>query len=83
MAKDAGVDDALLDTTFKVIVQNADVIANGTDGTEKTPRIMVNISESGTDESKNGTDARMNGTDEISREDPILNLMSQNKRIST
>lgn len=73
-------------TTFKVIVQNADVIANGTDGTdgtEKTPRILVNISESGTDESKSGTDAGRNGTDEISREDAILNLMRQNKRIST
>lgn len=44
---------------------------------------MVNISESGTDEAKSGTDAGMNGTDEISREDAILNLMRQNKRVST
>ena len=55
-------------TTFKVVVQNADVIENGTDVTDK--------SEFGTD---NGTD---NGTDEMSREDAIVNLMRKNKRIS-
>jgi len=58
-------------TTFKVIVQNADVIENGTDGTDK--------SEFGTD---NGTDGTNSGTDEISREDAIVNLMRKNKRIS-
>ena len=65
-------------TTFKVVVQNADVIENGTDGTDKTPEIIVNTMESGTD----GTDKSEFGTDEISREDAIVNLMSENKRIS-
>ena len=39
-------------TTFKVVVQNADVIANGTDGTDKIPGIIVNNTGNGT----NGTD---------------------------
>ena len=69
-------------TTFKVVVQNADVIENGTDGTDKTPEIVVHTTESGTDgtdKSEFGTDS---GTDKISREDAILNLMRNNKRIS-
>ncbi|MDE6785476.1 MAG: HTH domain-containing protein [Muribaculaceae bacterium] len=48
-------------TTFKVGVHNADVIENGTDGTDKTPRIIVNTTESGTDKFEFGTD---NGTNE-------------------
>ena len=73
-------------TTFKVVVQNADVIENGTD---KTPGIIVNTTESGTDGTDksefgtdNGTDGTDSGTDEISREDAIVNLMRKNKRIS-
>ena len=68
-------------TTFKVVVQNADVIEKGTDGTDKTPGIIVNTTGSGTDgtdKSGFGTD----GTDKISREDAIVNLMRKNKRIS-
>ncbi|MDE6552026.1 MAG: hypothetical protein K2K98_03550, partial [Muribaculaceae bacterium] len=48
-------------TTFKVVVQNADVIENGTNGTDKTPGIIVNTTESGTDKFEFGTD---NGTNE-------------------
>ena len=73
-------------TTFKVVVRNADVIENGTD---KTPRIIVNTTESGTDGidksefgTDNGTDGTDSGTDETSREDAIVNLMRRNKRIS-
>lgn len=29
-------------TTFKVVVENADVIESGSDGTEKTPHVIVN-----------------------------------------
>ena len=69
-------------TTFKVVVRNADVIENGTD---KTPRIIVNTTESGTDgtdKSEFGTDNGTDGTNEMSREDAIVNLMRKNKRIS-
>lgn len=65
-------------TTFKVVVGNADVIESGTDGTEKTPRVIVD----GTDGTKNGTDSGTNGTDNITREDAIVELMRKNKRIS-
>ena len=75
--------------TFKVVVQNADIIENGTDGKEKKPTIIVNVTESGTDGTDkfefgtdNGTDGTDSGTDEISREDAIVNLMRKNKRIS-
>ena len=72
--------------TFKVVVQNADIIENGTDGKEKKPTIIVNVTESGTDKfefgTDNGTDGTDSGTDEISREDAIVNLMRKNKRIS-
>ena len=52
-------------TTFKVVVQNADVIESGTDVTNKTPGIIVNTTESGTDDvlgTNNGTNIRANGT---------------------
>ena len=52
-------------TTFKVVVQNADVIDSGTDVTNKTPGIIVNTTESGTDDvlgTNNGTNIRANGT---------------------
>lgn len=66
-------------TTFKVVVQNADVI-------EKKPNVIVNGIENGTDKSEfgtdNGTDNGTDGTNEMSREDAIVNLMRKNKRIS-
>ena len=65
-------------TTFKVVVQNADVIENGTNVIDKKPNIIVNVTENGTDGTDNGTD----GTNEMSREDAIVNLMRKNKRIS-
>ncbi|MEZ3597837.1 MAG: transposase [Paramuribaculum sp.] len=72
-------------TTFKVVVQNADVIENGTNVIDKKPNIIVNVTENGTDGTDNGTDGTDNGTDgtnEMSREDAIVNLMRKNKRIS-
>ena len=72
-------------TTFKVVVQNADVIENGTNVIDKKPNIIVNVTENGTDGTDNGTDSTDNGTDgtnEMSREDAIVNLMRKNKRIS-
>ena len=76
-------------TTFKVVVQNADVIANGTDGTDKIPGIIPGIivnntgnGTNGTDKSEFDTDNGTDGTDKMSREDAIVNLMRKNKRIS-
>ncbi len=72
-------------TTFKVVVQNADVIENGTNVIDKKPNIIVNVTENGTDGTDNGTDGTDNGTDgtdKMSREDAIVNLMRKNKRIS-
>lgn len=62
-------------TTFKVVVQNADVI-------EKKPTVIVNGIENGTNKSEFGTDNGTDGTNEMSREDAIVNLMRKNKRIS-
>ena len=36
--------------TFKVVVQNADIIENGTNVIEKTPNGIVNVTGSGTDD---------------------------------
>jgi ATP-dependent DNA helicase RecG len=72
-------------TTFKVVVQNADVIENGNDVIEKKPNVIVNGIENGTDgtdKSEFGTDNGTDGTNEMSREDAIVNLMRKNKRIS-
>ena len=49
-------------TTFKVVVQNADIIENGTDGKEKKPTIIVNVTESGTNNDTNGTMRNDSGT---------------------
>lgn len=72
-------------TTFKVVVQNADVIENSNDVIEKKPNFIVNGIENGTDgtdKSDFGTDNGTDGTNEMSREDAIVNLMRKNKRIS-
>ena len=69
-------------TTFKVVVQNADVIENSNDVIEKKPSVIVNGIENGTDKSEFGTDNGTDGTNEMSREDAIVNLMRKNKRIS-
>lgn len=52
-------------TTFKVVVQNADVIENGTDVIDKKPNVIVNVTENGTNNDTNGTmrnDKRNDGT---------------------
>lgn len=59
-------------TTFKVVVANADVIENGTNGTEKRSNVIVNIEGVGTNDGTNG----------ISKEDRVVELMRKNKRIS-
>lgn len=82
-------------TTFKVVVQNADVIENGTNVIEKTPHIIVNVSEDVTNHDTNGTmrnDKRNDGTisgtmrnDTEQSEDVaklILDKMRTDKRVS-
>lgn len=49
-------------TTFKVVVQNADVIENGTDVIDKKPNVIVNIAENGTDGTNDVTNNRSGGT---------------------
>ncbi|WP_301349268.1 ATP-binding protein, partial [uncultured Muribaculum sp.] len=59
-------------TTFKVVVQNADVIEKGTDVTVKAPAVILNSTESGTNVTNNvtngmkrnnsGTTAEQSGT---------------------
>ncbi len=85
-------------TTFKVVVQNADVIENGTNVIDKKPNVIVNVSEtganndeigtnSGTNESANGTNNDGFGTNsgtnmDAQRKVAIIELMRRNKRIS-
>ena len=49
-------------TTFKVVVQNTDVIENGTNIIEKKPTVIVNATESGTKNDNNGTMRNDSGT---------------------
>ena len=73
-------------TTFKVVVENADVIESGTDGTEKTPHVIVTGTD-GTIRNDNGTDGTINGTiwNDTERQDVetlVLVQMKKDKRIS-
>ena len=63
-------------TTFKVVVQNADVIESGTNDTAKSPNVIVNSTESDT----NVTNDVTNDTD--FRKGAVIELMRTNKRIS-
>lgn len=64
-------------TTFKVVVRNADVIENGTDGTGNTTESGTNNKDVGTN---NGTN---NGTSEdANRKEAIVEMMRHNKRVS-
>ena len=71
-------------TTFKVVVQNADVIENGTDVIEKKPTVIVNTAESGTnvtnDVTNDVTNNVINDTD--IRKEVVIELMRKNKRVS-
>ena len=49
-------------TTFKVVVQNADVIENGTNVIEKKPNVIVKIAEDGNVNGVNGTMRNDSGT---------------------
>lgn len=49
-------------TTFKVVVQNADVIENGTNDTAKSPNVIVNSNETGTNVTNDVTNDVTNGT---------------------
>ena len=70
-------------TTFKVVVQNADVIDSGTDVTNKTPRIIVNTTESGTDVTNDVTNSEPNVTnDNDIRKEAVIGMMRKNKRVS-
>ncbi len=42
-------------TTFKVVVQNADVIENDANATDKKPNVIVNVSETGANNDEIGT----------------------------
>lgn len=78
-------------TTFKVVVQNADVIENGTNVIDKKPNVIVNSTESDTNVTNDVTNNVTNkGTfvtndvtnDTDSRKGAVLELMRKNKRIS-
>lgn len=82
-------------TTFKVVVQNADVIENGTNVIDKTPTVIVNVTENGTNNDADGTmrnDKRNDGTisgtmrDDAEQSEDIENLildkMRADKRVS-
>lgn len=85
-------------TTFKVVVQNADVLENGTDVIDKKPNVIVNVTEngtnnngvdtnSGTNESTDGTNINGVGTNsgtnnDAQRKAAIIEMMRHNKRVS-
>lgn len=85
-------------TTFKVVVQNADVIESGTDVIDKKPNVIVNVTEngtnnngidtySGTNESTDGTNINGVGTNsgtnnDAQRKAAIIEMMRHNKRVS-
>ena len=64
-------------TTFKVVVQNADVIENGTDVIDKSPHVIVNVIETPTDVIENSTNVI-----EKNRGEKILEIIRKDKRIS-
>lgn len=75
-------------TTFKVVVQNADVIENGTDVIDKKPNVIVDSTVSGTNNGTDGTKRNNSGTirnneDSLDNiQDLILNQIRKDKRIS-
>lgn len=78
-------------TTFKVVVQNADVIESGTNVIEKTPHVIVNSTESDTNVTNGitnnvtnkGTIVTNDVTNGINiRKEAVIDLMRKNKRIS-
>lgn len=74
-------------TTFKVVVQNADVIESGTNDTVKSPNVIVNSTESDTNVT-NGVTNNVTNKGTIVTNDPdfrkgaVIELMRKNKRIS-
>lgn len=80
--------------TFKVIVQNADIIENGTDVIEKTPNVIVNVTGSGTDDTNDVTnsDTIVTNSETIVtnavtndgdiRKEAVIKMMRKNKRVS-
>lgn len=74
-------------TTFKVVVQNVDVIENGTNVIDKKPNVIVNSTESDTNVTNNVTNKGTYVTNDVtndtdSRKGAVLELMRKNKRIS-
>ncbi len=67
-------------TTFKVVVQNADVIENGTDVIDKKPNVIVNVTENGTN--NNGVDTNSGTNNDAQRKAAIIEMMRHNKRVS-
>lgn len=81
-----------------MVVQNADVIENGTDVIDKKPTVIVNVTEngtnnngvdtnSGTNESTDGTNINGVGTNsgtnnDAQRKAAIIEMMRHNKRVS-
>lgn len=67
-------------TTFKVVVQNADVIENGTDVIDKKPNVIVNVTENGTNINGVGTNSGTNN--DAQRKAAIIEMTRHNKRVS-
>ena len=73
--------------TFKVVVQNADIIENGTDVIEKTPNVIVNVTGSGTDDTNDVTNSDTIVTNAVTndgdiRKEAVIKMMRKNKRVS-
>ena len=58
--------------TFKVIVQNADIIENGTNVIEKTPNVIVNVTGSGTDDTNDVTNSETIVTNNVTNSETIV-----------
>lgn len=74
-------------TTFKVVVQNADVVESGTNDTVKSPDVIVNSTESDTNVTNNVTNKGTIVTNNVTnntdfRKGAVIELMRKNKRIS-
>ena len=70
-------------TTFKEVVQNADVMESCTNVIEKTPHIIVNSPESDINVTNKGTIVTNGITNDINIcKEAVIDLMRKNKRIS-
>lgn len=77
-------------TTFKVVVQNADVIENGTNVIEKTPNVIVNDTHVTNDVTNNCPDVTndvTNNSHDVTnnddlRKESVIEMMRKNKRVS-